>query len=120
MTILNRRMLLMNTLGENRYCRQRRQLVVCGDTGTIDIRPLETYSTNPRPPVTMRLALDRPRGAFKKGYQELPFPLTSARYDEHLIEFARIVRGEIANPYPLEHELLVQEVLLAACGCPVS
>lgn len=99
---------------------QRRQLVVCGDTGTIDIRPLETYSTHPRPPVTMRLALDRPRGAFKKGYQEVPFPLTSARYDEHLIEFARIVRGEIANPYPLEHELLVQEVLLAACGCPAS
>jgi len=36
------------------------------------------------------------------------------RYDDQLIEFARCVRGEIGNPYPYEHELLVQEVLLAA------
>jgi predicted dehydrogenase len=99
---------------------QRRQLVVCGDEGTIDIRPLETYSASSKEPVKMRLALDRPRDSYKKGYQEIPFPLTSARYDEHLLEFARIVRGEIANPYPLSHELLVQEVLLAACGCPAE
>jgi len=34
-----------------------------------------------------------------------------------MIEFARIIRSEIGNPYPYEHELLVQEVLLAASGC---
>jgi len=38
------------------------------------------------------------------------------RYDAQLIEFAQCGRGEIENPYPYEHELLVQEVLLAACG----
>jgi len=26
----------------------------------------------------------------------------------------------IVNPYPLSHELRVQEVLLAACGCPAE
>jgi hypothetical protein len=39
------------------------------------------------------------------------------RYDAQLIEFARIGRGEIENPYPCEHELLVQQVLLADAGC---
>ncbi len=38
------------------------------------------------------------------------------RYDDQLIELARIIRGEIENPYPLAHELAVQEALLAACG----
>jgi hypothetical protein len=31
---------------------------------------------------------------------------------------ARIIHGEIENPYPLEHELIVQECLLKACGYP--
>jgi hypothetical protein len=41
-------------------------------------------------------------------------------YDFQLIELARIIRGEIENPYPLEHELLVQQCLLEACGYPLS
>lgn len=97
---------------------RRRQLTVCGDNGTIDIRPLETLDIHPQPPLKLQLALDKPRDAYKKGYQEVSFPPMPGRYDEQLIELARIIRGEIANPYPLAHELLVQEVLLAACGCP--
>jgi len=85
---------------------QRRQLVVCGDEGTIDIRPLE--------PPSLRLALSKPRDSFKAGYQEVVLPPMPGRYDEQLIELARIVRGEIPNPYPLAHELMVQETLLAA------
>lgn len=38
------------------------------------------------------------------------------RYTGQLEEFAKIVRGETANPYPYEHELLVHELLLDACG----
>jgi hypothetical protein len=38
------------------------------------------------------------------------------RYDDQLIELAGVINGEIENPYPYEHELLVQETLLAACG----
>jgi len=87
---------------------QRRQLVVCGDEGTIDIHPLE--------PSKLRLALAKPRDSFKRGYQDVPLPKMPGRYDEQLIEFAQIIRGERANPYPLEHELMVQETLLAASG----
>lgn len=91
---------------------QRRQLVVCGDQGTIDIRPLE--------PPRLRLALANPRESYKKGYQEVVLPPMPGRYDGQLIEFARIVRGEMANPFPLTHELMVQEALLAACAYPAK
>ena len=97
---------------------QRRQLVVCGDEGTIDIRPLETFDMRPSPPLKLRLALSKPRDSYKKGYQEVVFPPMPGRYDEQLLELARIVRGEIANPYPLAHELMVQETLLAAIDHP--
>lgn len=93
---------------------QRRQLVVCGDEGTIDIRPLETFGSQPKKPVKLQLALAKARDPYKKGYQEVGFPMQPGRYDDQLIELARIIRGEIANPYPLSHELLVQEVLVSA------
>lgn len=97
---------------------RRRQLVVCGDQGTIDIRPIETLDVRPQPPLKLQLALAAPRESFTKGYQEVTFPPMPGRYDEQLIELARIIRGQIANPYPLAHELLVQEVLLSAIDHP--
>ena len=93
---------------------RRRQLVVCGDRGTIDIHPLETLDIRPPQPLKLQLTLASPRDSFKKGCQEVAFPPMPGRYDEQLIELARVIRGEIANPYPLTHELLVQEVLLSA------
>lgn len=99
---------------------KRRQLVVCGDEGTIDIRPLEIYGISPPQPLKLQIALATARDSFKPGYQEVTFPTVPARYDDQLIELAQIIRGEIANPYPLEHELIVQECLLTACGYPLS
>jgi predicted dehydrogenase len=93
---------------------QRRQLVVCGDEGTIDIRPIETLDIHPQPPLRLQLALAKPRDSYRKGYQEVGFSPMKGRYDDQLIELARVMRGEIANPYPLSHELAVQEVLLEA------
>jgi hypothetical protein len=40
----------------------------------------------------------------------------NGRYDDQLIELARVIRGEIDNPYSYDHELLVQETILAAAG----
>ena len=97
---------------------RRRQLVVCGDRGTVDIQPLETITVRPPRPQSLRLALSEPRDPYKQGYQDVSFPLQPGRYDDQLIELAGIIRGEIENPYPLEHELLVQECLLKACGYP--
>jgi len=99
---------------------QRRQLVVCGDQGTIDIQPLETFYCQPPQPQKLRLALSLARDSYRKGWQEVSFPQMPGRYDYQLIELAQIIRGERENPYPLEHELLVQECLLRACGYPLS
>lgn len=96
---------------------RRRQLVVCGDQGTVDIRPLEKFDIQPPQELSLQLALSQDREPYKKGYQEVSFPPPPGRYDLQLIELARIIHGEIENPYPLQHELLVQQCLLEACGC---
>jgi predicted dehydrogenase len=87
---------------------KRRQFTVCGTEGTIDIRPLE--------PPKLLLALSKPKGTYRKGYQEVTLPAMPGRYDDHLIELARIVRGEKQSEYPPEHDLLVQELVLRASG----
>ncbi|MBL7188384.1 MAG: Gfo/Idh/MocA family oxidoreductase [Phycisphaerae bacterium] len=91
---------------------KRRQFVVCGDRGTVDIRPLE--------PPKLLLALDRPVEEYKKGYQQVTLPRIAGRYDDQLIELARIIRGEKESQYPPEHDLAVQEAVLKASGAPLD
>jgi len=91
---------------------RRRQFVVCGDNGTVDIKPLES----PR----MRLALDRPRFKYKKGYQDVELPKSPGRYYDQLIDFARIIRAEKAADYSPAHDLAVQETVLRACDLPIN
>jgi predicted dehydrogenase len=93
---------------------KRRNLVICGDRGTLEVRPLELMGDHAggRVFLTLREEAD----GFKKGLQEVPQPPLKGRYDDQLLEFARIVRGEISNPYPYEHELLTQRCFLDACA----
>ncbi|MDY0168516.1 MAG: Gfo/Idh/MocA family oxidoreductase [Thermoguttaceae bacterium] len=90
---------------------RRRQFVVAGDEGTVSILPLE--------PPRLTLALTTPRGEFGRGYHEVTLPPMPGRYDEQLRELASIVRGEMANPYPPEHDLAAQEAILLASGLPL-
>jgi predicted dehydrogenase len=87
---------------------RRRQFVVCGDQGTIDIRPLE--------PPRLTLTLDRPRGGFKKGSQEVALPSLGGRYDGDFQDLAKIIRGEKSTDYSVEHDLAVQAAVLKASG----
>lgn len=96
---------------------KRRQLVVCGDEGTIDIRPLEPVGKD-APPTVIRLALARPHESFARGCQEITMPPVPGRYDAQLIELAQVIRGEIPSPYSSAHEISVQEALLQAGGYP--
>ena len=71
----------------------RRNFIVCGTKGTLDILPLE--------PPAARLGLDAPHGEFKKGYQDVNFPKASGRYDHDFADFAKAIRGEKgARLYP--------------------
>jgi predicted dehydrogenase len=90
----------------------RRNFIVCGTKGTLQIQPLEAPAA--------RLALDAPHGEFKKGYQDVKFPKPGGRYDGDFADLARIIRGEKAADFTPEHDLATQETLLLASGLPTS
>jgi predicted dehydrogenase len=81
----------------------RRQFVVCGEHGTVDIRPLE--------PPQMRVTFDRPRGSYKKGYQDVKLEHLP-RYDADFADLAKVIRGEKAFEFTPQHDLAVQEAIL--------
>ena len=87
---------------------RRRQFVVCGNHGTIEIKPLE--------PPALTLTLDRDRGDFKKGTQQVELPTAGGRYDGDFLDLAKIIRGEKKSDFPAEHDLAVQEAVLRASG----
>lgn len=91
---------------------KRRQFVVCGDRGTVDIRPLE--------PPKLLFAPDRQLKKYKKGYQQVKLPPMPGRYDEQLIELARIIDGQKESEYPPGHDLAVQEAVLKASNAPLN
>ncbi len=90
---------------------RRRQYVLCGDQGTIDIRPLEAPK--------MLLALGKARDPYKAGYQEIELPRSTGRYDGEFIDLAKIVRGEKQADFTPEHDLAVHETILRSSGVPV-
>jgi predicted dehydrogenase len=85
----------------------RRQFVVCGTKGTIEIKPLE--------PPELSLALESGRGIYQKGYQQVNLRTMSGRYDEQLRDFARLVGGEKKADFTKNHDLMVHRTLLKAC-----
>lgn len=88
---------------------KRRQFVLCGSEGTIDIRPLE-------PGTKMQLALQKSRDPYKAGYQEITLPSAGGRYDGEFLDLARIVRGEKKADFTPQHDLAVHETILRASG----
>ncbi len=90
----------------------RRQFMVTGDEGTLEIRPLE------RPRV--RFAVNRDRGGFKKGYQDVSLPPMTGRYDGEFRDLARVIRGEKTLAWDAAHDLAVHEAVLLASGMPVD
>lgn len=85
----------------------RRHLVVCGTEGTFHVQPLDDPAA--------RVALDRARGKYRKGYQDVRFG-KYVRYVDDAADMARILRGEKKSDFSYAHDLAVQETLLRACG----
>jgi len=65
-------------------------------------------------------APNRSIDGYKKGYQQVALPTMPGRYDDQLIELARIIRGEKESQYRPEHDLAVQEAVLKASGAPLD
>jgi predicted dehydrogenase len=87
----------------------RRHLVVCGTEGTFHIQPLD----NP----IARVTLSKPRDDYKRGGQEIILPKFE-RFVADAADMANVIRGEKAHDWTPEHDLIVQEALLKACGMP--
>ena len=96
---------------------RRRQLVVCGTKGTVEICPLEHHNSRyALDPLHVRLTLAEPCGDYAAGTHVIDVGVMHGRYTEQLTELARVIRGEIKNPWPSSHEFHVHETLLAASG----
>lgn len=89
---------------------KRRQFVVAGTEGTIEIRPLE--------PPQLTLTLKKPRGKFASGTRKVALPAMPGRYDDQLIELAQVARGQVQPEYTSDHDLAVQKLVLQASGMP--
>jgi len=85
----------------------RRQFIVCGTKGTIEIKPLE--------PPQLRMTLNEAVGNFQKGWQNVKLPDMPGRYDEQLIDFAQMILNKKELDLSWEHDLLVHETLLRVC-----
>lgn len=90
-----------------------RRMKIVGTNGSIAFNPLERFDGKP---VELSLNLAAAAGEFPAGKHTLRFPPQADRYEVQLLELARIIRGEIENPYSYEHDYLVHEVTLAAAG----
>ena len=97
----------------------RRQLVICGSKGTLEIRPLET--TIPKEEIGKRFMMyakqsERVLGDNGKSVKNDSQSELFQRYEEMLYAFAAMVRGEKENPYTLDYELDLFKIILKCCG----
>lgn len=91
---------------------ERRQIVVSGSKGTVEICPIEQgeISENIFVPLstTVRESID---GCEKKVYKTEVF----GRYDKMIFSFAEYVRGDKTNPFGYDYEKKLHKILLQSC-----
>lgn len=89
----------------------RRQFVVAGSRGTVEIKPMENKTT-------MTYSDDE---ISVKHYEDMKqeIPIVDVpkneRYDEMVKAFYRYIIGEEENPFSYEHDLLVHKVITEIC-----
>lgn len=93
-----------------------RKLVVNGTKGSFELVPLEAPGKYDSVPLSARLTLLEDNAEYKAGTHTVDLGVIPGRYDEELMDFAKIIRGEMENPYSYEHDLIVHEALLLATG----
>ena len=89
---------------------KRRQLVITGSLGTIEIRPLEAYMGN--------LLYSEYSECYSTAWHEERKVVRTQpvdRYDAMMQNFAQIVRGK-ENPYPYDYEYNLYRLILKCCG----
>ncbi len=90
----------------------RRQLVICGSKGTMELKPLEQYNKD------NTLLVTPVKEAYKRGWHTSPEKRIvgpTHRYESMLRAFASYVRGEKQNPYTYDYELGLFKLLAKSC-----
>ena len=96
---------------------RRRQLVICGEKGTIEIKPLEQTVEDAAEEYVkfnkkVEVFLGEDCSQVRREFVGEPFQ----RYRAMLLAFAKMVRGEIQNPNTLDYELALFKTVLQCCG----
>ena len=94
---------------------ERRQLVVTGSKGTVELRPLEMYGNFRGQYTGIRKATSEVW--VDPGYRTATKPQN--RYDSMMDSFAQMVRGEKENPYTYDYELNLYKLVLRCCGVKI-
>lgn len=89
----------------------RRQLVICGEKGSIEVKPLESVTHEVYHQSTIYHADSED---WHKPWDCMQTEVYD-RYDDMMRNFADIVRGK-ENPYPYDYELNLYKLILRACG----
>ena len=90
-----------------------RRFKICGTKGTVEFSPLERFDGQP---FKIQVTLLESNEKYEAGTHIVDFGIIEDRYEDQLLEFAKMINGEIKNPYTYEHDYLVQKVVLAAAG----
>ena len=94
--------------------------MVCGAKGTVEIKPLEISESRPYAISGVRtLAVANYEDTETDAWRDCADRWDSGvvdRYDGMMHDFARIIRGEIENPYTLDYELKLFKLLMRCCG----
>lgn len=92
----------------------RRQLVITGTKGTVEVRPLEFYGENG--------LYTQYRETNETGWGVNPIVHTTKDFDRYrtmMASFAAMVRGEMENSRTYDYELELYRTVLKACGAAV-
>ena len=92
----------------------RRQLVICGSKGTIELRPLEVVADSQAPSEIYTVAGEAYTTAWHEPWKSSQSELAD-RYDGMMRNFAELVGGK-ENPYSYDYELNLYKLILKACG----
>lgn len=88
---------------------ERRELTVCGDKGSISIRPIEN-------PTKIYQCSAENAKSWSSCATEITLPKQIGRYSDQFIHFAQMINKQSDNPYSYNHDYLVHKILLQACG----
>lgn len=93
----------------------RRQLVITGSKGTIEIKPLEVTVGEGR---LVKKSYARQTVGIDEKWEDNSLSLDfepEGRYLKMLLEFKKCVTGEIKNPYSYEYEARLHDLIIDSC-----